>query len=107
MATRRPILIGCPQCQQLVSGSYECDEAGEYLLGADGSFLLDRARCDHRGGRCVQTLCVLHRHSRRGPRSWFPSEVVATARRGHRPGADGTRGGAASQPSGSDLDILC
>ena len=100
-------MIGCPQHQRLVSGTYECDEAGEYLLGADGSFVLDRARCDHRGGRCMQTLCVLHRHSRRGPKSWFPSQVVAAPRRRRGGGKGGSTGRSGGRSSGSDLDILC
>ena len=99
-------MIGCPQYQRLVSGNYECDEAGEYLLGADGSFVLDRAECEHWGGRCMQTLCVLHRHSRRGPKSWFPSQVVAAPPRRRRGAKGGSAGNAGGRSSPGDLDIL-
>jgi hypothetical protein len=92
MASTRPILIACPQYHTLVRGQYACDAAGCYLLGPGGSFLLERASCDQRGGRCSQSLCVLHRYNRQGSGSWFPEKIIpaparpATRRRG-KPGA--------------------
>jgi hypothetical protein len=74
-----PILIGCPQHGRFVRGWYDCDESGRPRLGADGSYLLACARCDHDRGRCMQTLCGLHRFNRRGPRTWLPSEIRAVA----------------------------
>jgi len=92
MARRRRILIGCPQYRKLVAGTYDCDDRGRYRLGSDGEFLLEHVRCDQLDGRCMQTLCVLHRHNRGGPDSWHPSEVLAAApstrrRRRRRPPA--------------------
>lgn len=77
MTKRRQILIGCPQYQRLVRGTYACDPDGGYHLDPDGSFLLDRTRCSHDGGRCAQTLCVLHRYNRGGSGSWYPSRLLA------------------------------
>ena len=77
MSRYRPILVGCPQYRVFVRGSYECDENGQYILAADGSFALSRARCGHYGGRCMQTLCALHRYNRRGKGSWFPQTILA------------------------------
>lgn len=100
-------MIGCPQYQRLVSGSYECDSAGEYLLAPDGAFSLDRATCNHNEGKCMQTLCVLHRHSRRGERSWFPSKVVALPSPAKRRNAPVAKRGPDRRTSGGDLDMLC
>jgi len=77
MAKRKPILIGCPQYQILVRGTCECDEGGHYLRTGDGQLRLDRVRCGQYGGRCMQTLCVLHRYNRGGAGSWYPSGVWA------------------------------
>ena len=74
---RKPILIGCPQYRVLVRGWCECGEDGGYLRAADGEFLLHHIRCEQRNGRCMQTLCVLHRYNRGGVGSWFPSGVWA------------------------------
>jgi len=74
---RKPVLIGCPQYRQLVRGWCDCDENGEYLRAADGHFLLEHVRCEQRTGRCMQTLCVLHRFNRAGAGSWYPSGVWA------------------------------
>ncbi|MFW6132861.1 MAG: hypothetical protein ACOC8F_03115 [Planctomycetota bacterium] len=95
MPPRKPIRIGCPQHGKLVGGTYACDEKGCYApLGADGEFLLAHVRCDQDGGRCMQTLCVLHRHNRRGPGSWYPDRVLAAPpSRSAR-----TRRGAAARP---------
>ena len=79
MSRYKPILIGCPQFRGYVRGEYECDESGGYALSADGEFMLSRARCGHHGGRCMQTLCVLHRHNRLGKRSWYPECILALA----------------------------
>jgi hypothetical protein len=92
MAETRPILIGCPHYKRFVRGEYEIDAAGEYVLGPDGSFLLGRTRCGHNAGRCTQTLCVLHRHCRRGPTSWFPERIrpYPEGRRRRKPAPDPT-----------------
>jgi hypothetical protein len=85
MTRKRPILIACPQCRKLVRGSYECDESGEYRLGPDKGFLLSHARCEQDGGRCAQTLCVLHRYNGRGPDSWYPDRILAMPAAGSAP----------------------
>lgn len=77
MDKRQPILIGCPQCRRLVSGTYRCDDRGRYALGPNGEFVLDRARCGQDAGRCAQTLCVLHRFNRRVAGSWYPTGIWA------------------------------
>ena len=74
---RKPIWIICPQHLKRVRGSYECDGAGQYRLGPQGQVLLKYAACEQDGGRCAQTLCVLHRHNRRGPASWYPERILA------------------------------
>jgi hypothetical protein len=79
------ILIGCPQYGILVRGTYDCDGQGSYLRGHDGQFLLEHAHCGQYSGRCMQTLCVLHRYNRRGAGSWFPSGIYAL-REGAQPG---------------------
>ena len=109
MAKRRPILIGCPHYQRLMPGTYECNDAGGYLLAPDGSFVLERARCGHNGGRCAQALCVLHRNNRGGRAAWFPSRIVAAPQR-KKKRKTGTRGksSAASRSSpNANLDLLC
>ena len=77
VAKRKPVLIGCPQYRELVRGSYECDESGRYMLGAEGQFVLRLVRCGQRGGRCMETLCALHRFNKGGGATWYPSEVLA------------------------------
>jgi len=77
MPKRRPILIGCPQYRLLVRGTCECDERGNFRRTEDGHFPLESIRCGHYGGRCTQTLCVLHRYNRAGPGSWYPAGVWA------------------------------
>ncbi|MBS3733452.1 MAG: hypothetical protein KGY99_00805 [Phycisphaerae bacterium] len=75
---RKAIVIGCPQHGKPVRGTYPCDARGRYApLGADGDFLLDYVQCDHDNGRCMQTLCALHRYNRRGPGTWYPDHVRA------------------------------
>jgi len=89
---RKPIWIICPQHLKRARGSYECDGAGQYRLGPEGQFLLKYAACEQDGGKCAQTLCVLHRYNRRGPASWYPERILAMRqpkrRRPQRP-ADG------------------
>lgn len=109
MANRKPILIGCPQFHRLVRGGYECDDEGNYLLASDGSFALRRVRCGHDGGRCAETLCALHRHNRRGPATWYPSEILAMAeppKAAPRRSAVGARAGSA-RTGGGVMDLLC
>ena len=104
MTKRRPILIECPHYQKLVRGTYECDPDGHYLVAADGSFVLDRARCSHNAGRCAQTLCVLHRYNQRGGGSWYPSHLVPVGRSKRRQQASRRAG---RQREGSGTDVLC
>lgn len=102
----KPILIACPQYQAFVRGDYEADEAGGYRLGDGGQFLLTRVRCRHRGGRCMQTLCVLHRHNRRGKRSWYPEKIVAMPDPPGRPKRRLRRGaGDPAQRDGATLSV--
>jgi len=106
VAKYKPILIGCPQYTRLIRGSYECDDRGRYLLAPDGTFALPRVRCGQYGGRCMQTLCVLHRFNRRGSGSWFPSQILAMdeaepKRRSTRQPRPQTA------PADKDMDLLC
>jgi hypothetical protein len=105
MPNWKPILIGCPQHRKLVRGRYECDEQGAYRAGPDGKFILAHARCDQDGGRCMQTLCVLHRFNRRGGSSWYPSQVLAMPS-GPRKGRKTASPPSSYNPSGS-ADLLC
>ena len=110
-----PIHILCPQYHALVRGHYACDAGGRALLGPGGEYLLDHARCRHNGGRCPQTLCVLHRYNRRGPGSWFPEKIVPAPAAGPAQ-ADGpepssrrsrsARPAAPPNPTPGDLDLL-
>jgi hypothetical protein len=77
MEKQKAIQIGCPQYRVLVPGTYERDEHGRYVRAVDGQFLLPRVRCGQYGGKCMQTLCVLHRFNRGGSGSWYPSGVYA------------------------------
>ena len=77
MARTEPILIACPQYRVTVRGTYECDTDGVGPLWLDGRYILDRLRCNQYGGRCMQTLCALHRYNNRGPGSWYP-EIILT-----------------------------
>ncbi|MFP4140228.1 MAG: hypothetical protein ACOCZU_05520 [Planctomycetota bacterium] len=71
----KPIVIACPEHNQLVRGTYHCDEHGRFLRGRDGGFLIRLLRCSQLNGRCAQTLCALHRHNRRGPHTWVPDRI--------------------------------
>ena len=84
MAKSKPILIACPQYGTLVDGTYQCDETGAYRLGPDGTFDLKLVRCSQHGGRCMETLCALHRYNRGGPDTWYPGRVLAMADRPKR-----------------------
>jgi len=106
MERRRGILIGCPQYRVMVRGSYACDEGGRYLLGPGGSFLLERVRCGHHGGRCVQTLCVLHRHNRGGPGSWYPDKVLADRHGTDKPRPPRPGPAPADGDDGASVDLL-
>ncbi len=95
MRRRKPILIGCPQYRKLVRGTCGCDESGRHRLRGDGRLGLHAIECGQDGGRCMQTLCALHRFNRKGPASWYPSEVLAmrdppAGRRPRRPGPETT-----------------
>ena len=91
MPKRRAVMIGCPQYCMLVRGTCECGEGGQYVRGPDGQFLLRHVRCEHRGGRCMQTLCALHRYNRRGVGSWYPTGIFAMPER--RPSSRPARAG--------------
>ena len=103
MAGRKRILIGCPQHRMLVAGTYACDAQGSYLLGPDGEFVLHHVRCDHRGGRCMQTLCVLHRYNKRGAGSWYPERILAAP---EAPASTRRPKAAAKRPPTGGLDLL-
>ena len=77
MAKQKPILIGCPQYNVRVRGTCRCDGRGRYLRTEDGGFMLEAIQCNQYGGRCMQTLCVLHRFNRRGSGSWYPTGLWA------------------------------
>ena len=77
MARSKPILIGCPQYRRLVRGWYACGPDGQYRPRPDGTFDLGRARCDEMHGRCMATLCALHRFNRAGPGTWYPERILA------------------------------
>jgi len=79
LAEYKPIVIACPQYRKLVRGEYACGPDGKYLLGPGGEFVLGRVRCGHNGGRCMATLCALHRYNRRGPGTWYPGRVAAAS----------------------------
>ena len=87
MANSKPILIACPQYRTLVGGTYQCDEAGRYRFGPDGTFDLKLAECGQHGGRCMETLCALHRYNRGGPETWYPGRVLAAPDRSRTPRA--------------------
>jgi hypothetical protein len=83
----RPILIACPQHRILVRGTYACDGSGQYLFDAEGNFRLDLVKCGQYGGRCMQTLCALHRFNRNRTASWYPERILAAPQsRPRRPG---------------------
>ena len=105
-AKTKPILIGCPQYSELVGGQYECDASGQYAMAPDGSFALPRVQCGHRGGRCMQTLCALHRYNRRGAGTWFPSKILAMR---DGPGEAARERPAKRRPpkKGRGMDIFC
>jgi len=105
MAKYKSILIGCPQHRKLIRGSYECDDGGRYLLGADGTFVLQRVRCGHDGGRCMQTLCVLHRFNQGGGASWYPSQILALDE--PPPSRPRRRPPRRPSPADSRMDMLC
>ena len=111
MARQRPILIGCPHYQKMVPGTYDCDEDGSYRLAPDGKFAVERAHCGHLGGRCAQTLCVLHRFSRQGERSWYPHHIMAAPdRKSPRKRRRPPSGSAKPTPppaAGNNMDLLC
>ncbi len=78
MATRKRILIGCPHFRDYVTGSYECDADGNYLLNHIGELDLALSQCGQCGGKCNQTLCALNRYNRKAKGSWYPTEILAT-----------------------------
>jgi len=77
-------MIACPQYRIAVRGSYEYLPDGTCPLTPDGKYLLERVSCTQHGGRCMQTLCALHRYNNRGPGSWYPEIILAL------PAKDGT-----------------
>jgi hypothetical protein len=107
MGQHRPILIACPQYGRLVRGTYACDPAGGYVLGPEGRFLLNRVRCAQQEGRCMETLCALHRFNRGGPGTWFPGRVLAAPQRRRRTPRPEPPVPAPRQASEPNTDILC
>jgi hypothetical protein len=87
----RPILIGCPELRKLVRGKYLRNGDGVFRVGLHGEFLLELVRCNHDEGRCMQTLCALHRYNRRGAGTWYPDRVLALPDRRPRRKAKGSR----------------
>jgi hypothetical protein len=83
MPCSRIIQIACPEHQRLVRGTYVPDQRGRFLYAADGGFLLNMVRCGQMEGRCMQTLCALHRYNRGGPGSWYPDRIYAMPERKH------------------------
>jgi len=77
MPKHKPIWIICPQHLKRVRGWYEAGPDGAFRYTPGGEYVLDDVRCTHDGGRCMQTLCVLHRYNRRGPESWYPERILA------------------------------
>jgi hypothetical protein len=101
MPASRIIRIACPEYQKLVRGTYEPDQRGRFLYAADGGFLLNMVRCGQMEGRCIQTLCALHRYNRGGPGSWYPPHIYAMAQRSKpAPGRTGGR-----KPPGGSISI--
>ncbi len=77
MERTKPIFIACPQYRVTVRGTYVGDTDGNCAPGPGGKYMLKRVRCSHNGGRCMQTLCALHRYNRGGNGSWYP-EIILT-----------------------------
>jgi hypothetical protein len=88
MEHRERILIGCPRYKAYVTGSYECDEQGRYLLKPDGTFDLRRARCGQLGGKCNETLCYFHRYNKQGKGTWYPTDILAGRSASNNPTPD-------------------
>ena len=84
MPKRKPIWIVCPQYRKRVRGWYEAGPDGAFRYTPSGDYVLEDVRCSHDGGRCMQTLCVLHRYNRRGPESWYPERILAMPDRPQR-----------------------
>jgi hypothetical protein len=107
MAKHKAILIACPQYLRLVRGTYECDESGRYPLDEEGNFMLYRVRCGQHEGRCMQTLCALHRYNRMGKGSWYPVRILAAPepenRKGQTPTNKSPQRGSADKPQ---TDVL-
>lgn len=108
MARYKTILIACPQHGKLVRGAYACDESGSYLLGREGKFMLSLVRCTQDGGRCMATLCALHRYNRGGSGTWFPGHILAAPKR-RRPARPPGRppAPATGSPNAGATDVLC
>ena len=104
MPRRKTILIGCPHVHTYVRGDYPCDEEGRHLTGSSGAFDLRLVRCGQRGGRCAQSLCVLHRHNRGGRGSWFPETLVVPSEAPRR-GRPGPRRPAGAGEDGSTFSV--
>lgn len=77
MARSKPIMIACPQYRIAVRGNYRCEADGSCPMGPDANYILDRVSCSQHAGRCMQTLCALHRYNNRGPGSWYPEIIFA------------------------------
>ena len=82
MDQTKPILIACPQYRVAVRGTYILDGDRSCPLTGGGEYMLRRVRCSQYAGRCMQTLCALHRYNRRGKGSWYPEIILALPDRG-------------------------
>jgi len=108
MPRRKPIWIVCPQHAKRVRGWYEAGPDGAFRFGPGETYLLESVRCSQDGGRCMQTLCVLHRYNRRGPESWYPEKVLAMPEpkhraSGHGPASQSTRRRGQARNGDADL----
>ena len=104
----KAVEIACPHQRKIIKGLYPCGSDGRYLLAADGVFGLELVECSQDEGRCVETLCALHRFNRRGPGTWYPNELRAIPERKPRRQRPTRPGGQDKNCDGKNLfDQLC
>lgn len=81
MADYKPIQIACPQLHKVVRGRYPADANGGFMARSSDMLDLDLVECSQDNGRCMETLCALHRYNRRGPGTWYPDKVMIMPQR--------------------------